>query len=170
MDGLEFHVKNQLQVADSMNTKELKTQLANMRDKLSKLAQKLVTMPPPFVPESFMSLFSEPPVTQYLDNFWGEVPQHKYSKRKHKAGEYNEELTSDLSKEKRRQSKKARKESRKKSKAVEALAQQRRDAVLAGAFGSGVLVTVSGSQPHQEQVSESAPVDKGVDAHPTTGT
>uniref|UniRef100_M1DD58 Uncharacterized protein n=1 Tax=Solanum tuberosum TaxID=4113 RepID=M1DD58_SOLTU len=54
----------------------------------------------------------------------GELPESKSSKRKHKDGESDEELSADLSKEERRQDKKARKASRRKAREEEALAQQ----------------------------------------------
>ncbi|KAH0696238.1 hypothetical protein KY290_013593 [Solanum tuberosum] len=67
-----------------------------------------------------------------------------------------------------RVSPKARKALRKKAREDEALAQQQRDVVLADLSGSGVPVSISGSQPDPELVSKSAPVDKGPDADSTT--
>ncbi|KAH0632841.1 hypothetical protein KY284_035627 [Solanum tuberosum] len=168
MDGLEVHVQNQLQAAGSVNAEELKIKLAEMKAKIAKLAEKPVIVPPLVVLESLLSLFTEPPITQTIDDFWGEVPKHKFGKRKHKAGVTDEELPADLSKEERRQQKKARKASKKKAREEEALAQQQRDVMLAGASGSGVPILVSDSQPDPELDSESTPVDKGANADPTT--
>uniref|UniRef100_M1DAG0 Integrase core domain containing protein n=1 Tax=Solanum tuberosum TaxID=4113 RepID=M1DAG0_SOLTU len=52
---------------------------------------------------------------------------------------------------------------------VSKLDEKLRDAVLDGASGSRVPIPVSDSQPGPELVSESAPIDKGVDADPNTG-
>jgi len=112
MDGLEVHDKNQ--APDLVNTEELKTHLAEMRAEIAKLAKRPYTMPHMAVPESLMSLFIEPPTTQVLDDFWGEVPNGKSGKRKHKAGESNEYQPINLSKEERIQHKKPRKKSRRK--------------------------------------------------------
>uniref|UniRef100_M1E0J6 Integrase core domain containing protein n=1 Tax=Solanum tuberosum TaxID=4113 RepID=M1E0J6_SOLTU len=141
MDVLEVHVQSQLQAIGSVSTDEFKKQLVEMRAQVAKLAK----MP-------------------------GELLTSKPNKRKHKAEESDEELSTDLSKEERRQHKKSDKASRKKAREDEALAQQQRDAVLAGASGSRVPVLVSGSQSEPELVYESAPVDKGPDADPATGT
>uniref|UniRef100_M1D9P4 Uncharacterized protein n=1 Tax=Solanum tuberosum TaxID=4113 RepID=M1D9P4_SOLTU len=96
-----------------------------------------------------------------LDYLWGELPKRKSGKRKKNDGESDDELSADLSREKRRQQKKDHRASRKEAREKEALEQQWRDAVLAGASGSGAHVLVSGSQPDPELVSESAPIDRG---------
>uniref|UniRef100_M1DH93 Integrase core domain containing protein n=1 Tax=Solanum tuberosum TaxID=4113 RepID=M1DH93_SOLTU len=106
-----------------------------------------VTIPPLVVPESLISLFSEPPTTQLLDDFWGELSKDKSSKRKQKARESNEEKPTNLSKDERRQHKKSRKESQKLAREAEALAQQRQDVGLASASSIVVPTPVSGSQP-----------------------
>uniref|UniRef100_M1DSN7 Integrase core domain containing protein n=1 Tax=Solanum tuberosum TaxID=4113 RepID=M1DSN7_SOLTU len=94
--------------------------------------------------------------------------QNKSGKRKHKAGEYDEGLHANLSKEERQQHKKARRASTRESLEKEPLEQQQRDAMFAGASGSGAPAPASGSQPDHVLSSESAPVDKGADAEPTT--
>uniref|UniRef100_M1DAU0 Integrase core domain containing protein n=1 Tax=Solanum tuberosum TaxID=4113 RepID=M1DAU0_SOLTU len=53
----------------------------------------------------------------------GELPESKFGKRKHRAGESGEEIHVDLSREERRQEKKARKASRKDAREKEALEQ-----------------------------------------------
>uniref|UniRef100_M1DT32 Integrase core domain containing protein n=1 Tax=Solanum tuberosum TaxID=4113 RepID=M1DT32_SOLTU len=116
MDGLEVHVQDQMQVVGSVSTDEVKTHYAEMQAQVAKLAEKP-----------------------------GELTKSKSDLRKHKAGESDVELHADLSKEEIRQHKKTRKASRKKAREKDALVQQQRDTVLAGAFGSGVLVPVSGS-------------------------
>lgn len=92
-------------------------------------------------------MFSEPPTTQLLDDFWGELSKDKSSKRKQKARESNEEKPTNLSKDERRQHKKSRKESQKLAREAEALAQQRQDVGLASASSIVVPTPVSGSQP-----------------------
>uniref|UniRef100_M1DRY0 Putative plant transposon protein domain-containing protein n=1 Tax=Solanum tuberosum TaxID=4113 RepID=M1DRY0_SOLTU len=169
MDGLEILVQDRFQAVGSVDNKEFKSQLAEIRAQVAKLAEKPVQVPTPVMPESLMQLLNQAPFTQSLDDFWGEIPKSKFGKRKHKAEEFDEELSANLSKEERRQQKKARKASRKEARKKEAIEQQQRDAVLAGATGSGVPIPVSGSQPDPALVSESAPVDKGVNADPTTG-
>uniref|UniRef100_M1DX99 Integrase core domain containing protein n=1 Tax=Solanum tuberosum TaxID=4113 RepID=M1DX99_SOLTU len=94
--------------------------------------------------------------------------QGKSGKRKHKAGESDEELSAELSKEERKQQKKDRRASKKEAREKETLEQQRRDAVLAGASGSGAPAPVSGSQLDHLLSYESAPVDKGVNVDPDT--
>uniref|UniRef100_M1DAE9 Uncharacterized protein n=1 Tax=Solanum tuberosum TaxID=4113 RepID=M1DAE9_SOLTU len=121
------------------------------------------------MPESLRKIFSEQPTTQSLDDLWRELPKGKSGKRKHRAGESCEEIPGDLSSEERRKEKKVRKASRKDAREKEALEQQQRDALLVGASGSGVPVSVSGSQPDPALVSESAPTDKGVNVDSTTG-
>uniref|UniRef100_M1DXD4 Integrase core domain containing protein n=1 Tax=Solanum tuberosum TaxID=4113 RepID=M1DXD4_SOLTU len=99
MDGLEVHVQDQLQAAGSVSTDEFKTQLAEMRAQISKIDEKPIYVPTPVVPESLMNLFSEPPTTQSLDDFWSDLPKRKYGKRKHTTDESDEEQTTGLSKE-----------------------------------------------------------------------
>uniref|UniRef100_M1DJV8 Integrase core domain containing protein n=1 Tax=Solanum tuberosum TaxID=4113 RepID=M1DJV8_SOLTU len=110
MDGLEVHVQDQLQAAGSVSTDEFKTQLAEIRAQISKLVEKQVHVPTPILPESLMNLFSEPPTTQSLDDFWSDLPKSKYGKRKHTADESDEERTTDLYKEEKKRNKKARRE------------------------------------------------------------
>uniref|UniRef100_M1DLE0 Integrase core domain containing protein n=1 Tax=Solanum tuberosum TaxID=4113 RepID=M1DLE0_SOLTU len=85
------------------------------------------------------------------------------------AEEFGEEIHADLSIEKKRQEKKACKVSWKAAREKEAREQQQRDTVLLRASGSGVPIPASGSQPDHMLSSESAPVDRGVDADPITG-
>ncbi|KAH0725168.1 hypothetical protein KY284_001033 [Solanum tuberosum] len=158
MDGLEVHVQNQLQVVDSVNAKKLKTQLVELRAKIAKLAEKPVIVPPPIVPESLMHLFNEPPPTQVLDDLWGEVPQHKSSKRKHKVGESDKEQPKNLSKEENKRNKKSCKESRKKSREEEAVEQQRRNVLLAGASGSAIPPSCATGPADPVKDSDSAPM------------
>uniref|UniRef100_M1DBR3 Uncharacterized protein n=1 Tax=Solanum tuberosum TaxID=4113 RepID=M1DBR3_SOLTU len=94
---------------------------------------------------------------------------HKSGKRKRIDGESDDELSTDMSKEERRQHKKACMASRKEAREKEELEQQQRDAVFVGAFGSRVPVSMGGSQPDTALVSESAPVDNCANADPTTG-
>ncbi|KAK4709857.1 hypothetical protein R3W88_004370 [Solanum pinnatisectum] len=51
-----------------------------MRAEIAKLAKKPVTVPSPVLPESLVRFFTEPPTTQDLDDFWGELPKSKYGK------------------------------------------------------------------------------------------
>ncbi|KAH0719021.1 hypothetical protein KY285_015052 [Solanum tuberosum] len=46
IDGLEVHVTNHIHAIGSVNTEELKGQLAEMRDDIAKVSRKPVTMPP----------------------------------------------------------------------------------------------------------------------------
>uniref|UniRef100_M1D9H8 Putative plant transposon protein domain-containing protein n=1 Tax=Solanum tuberosum TaxID=4113 RepID=M1D9H8_SOLTU len=81
--------------------------------------------PPPVQPR-----WLQAPSTQSLDDFWGELPKSKSGKRKHKAGESDEELPTDLSREEIRTQNKAHRASRRKARENEELEQQQRDAVL----------------------------------------
>ncbi|KAH0773905.1 hypothetical protein KY290_011042 [Solanum tuberosum] len=110
-------------------------------------------MPNPVVPKSLMNLFDELPNTQSLDEFWGELPKSKSSKRKHKTG----------------QNKKACQESRRKAREEVAVEQQKRDALLAGASSSAITDPSSRVPADPMQVSESAPFDKGACTALTTG-
>ncbi|KAH0714984.1 hypothetical protein KY284_007889 [Solanum tuberosum] len=91
--------------------------------------------------------------TQSLENIWGELRKSKSGKRRHRAGESGEEILADLSREARRKERKAHKASKKDAQEKEALEQQQRYVVLPGASGSGVPISVSGSQPDPELVS-----------------
>ncbi|KAH0776507.1 hypothetical protein KY290_007918 [Solanum tuberosum] len=82
-----------------------------MQTQVAKLAEKPVQVPTPIIPDSLMQLLNQAPSTQLIDDLWGELPKNKSGKRKHKAGESNEELLADLSKEERWQHKKARRAS-----------------------------------------------------------
>ncbi|KAH0682804.1 hypothetical protein KY285_020320 [Solanum tuberosum] len=134
MDGLEILVQDRLQGSDSVATEEFKSQLAEMRSQVAKLAEKPVLVPTMVMPNSLMQLLSQAPSTQSLDDFWGELPKSKSGKRKHKAREHDEETLVDMSREERRQQNKACKASRKYAREKEALEQRQRDAMLAGAF------------------------------------
>uniref|UniRef100_M1DZX7 Uncharacterized protein n=1 Tax=Solanum tuberosum TaxID=4113 RepID=M1DZX7_SOLTU len=111
-----------------------------MPAQVAKQAEQPVQVPTPIMPESLMKIFDEQPTTQSLDDIWGKLPKNKYGKRKKKVGESDDELPVDLSREVRRQEMKARKASRKDAREKEALEKQQRDAVLAGASGSGAPV------------------------------
>uniref|UniRef100_M1DK09 Integrase core domain containing protein n=1 Tax=Solanum tuberosum TaxID=4113 RepID=M1DK09_SOLTU len=169
MDGLKNLVKERFQAAGSIDTEEFKSQLAEMRTQVAKLAEKPVQVPTLIMPDSLMQLLNQAPSTQSLHNFWGELPKSKFGKRKHRARESGEKIHVDLSIEERRQENKARKASRKAVREKEAREQQQRDVVLAGASGSGVPVPASGSQSDHVLISESASVDKGANADMTTG-
>ncbi|KAK4737512.1 hypothetical protein R3W88_001209 [Solanum pinnatisectum] len=70
-----------------------------MRDEIAILAEKSVHMPSPVVPESLMSLFTESPTTQALDDFWGELPKERSHKRKQKDVDADAKHPTHLSKE-----------------------------------------------------------------------
>uniref|UniRef100_M1DFQ5 Integrase core domain containing protein n=1 Tax=Solanum tuberosum TaxID=4113 RepID=M1DFQ5_SOLTU len=70
MVGLEDHVQDQLQATFSVSTDKFKTQLDEMQAQVAKMAEKPVQVPTPAMPESMMKLFSEPPTTQSLEDFW----------------------------------------------------------------------------------------------------
>ncbi|KAH0748212.1 hypothetical protein KY290_027444 [Solanum tuberosum] len=99
--------------AGSVDIEEFKSQLAEMRTQVAKLAAQPVQVPTLVMPDSLMQLLNQAPSTQSLDDVWGELPMSKSGKRKHRAEESDEETHADLSREKKRQEKKARKASRK---------------------------------------------------------
>uniref|UniRef100_M1DIA0 Uncharacterized protein n=1 Tax=Solanum tuberosum TaxID=4113 RepID=M1DIA0_SOLTU len=140
-----------------------------MRTQIAKLAEKPVQVPTSVMPDSLMQFLNQAPSTQSLDDLWGDLPKSMSGKRKHTVGESDEELPSDLSREERNHQKKARRSSRREAREKEALEQQQHDAALAGASGSIAVVPTSGRQPNPVLSSKSAPIDKGVDAEPTTG-
>uniref|UniRef100_M1DAI0 Uncharacterized protein n=1 Tax=Solanum tuberosum TaxID=4113 RepID=M1DAI0_SOLTU len=109
---------------DSVDNEEFKAQLAEMQTQVVKLAEKPVKVPTLVMLESLMPLINKAPSTQSLDEFWGKLPKSKSGKRKHKAGEFDEEIPADLSRKGRRQENKTRKASRKASREKEALEQQ----------------------------------------------
>ncbi|KAH0644570.1 hypothetical protein KY284_032454 [Solanum tuberosum] len=141
MDGLEVHVNNQLHAADSIDGKTLKAHLVEMRPKLTKLAEKPVTVPLPVVPDSLMRLLSAPPsLTRWM--IFGATWINQLLEREN----------TNMFKEEKRQHKKAQKESTRVAREEEALEQQRRKIVLASASGSTIPDPVDNSQPAQVQV------------------
>ncbi|KAH0644655.1 hypothetical protein KY284_032539 [Solanum tuberosum] len=97
MDGLENLVHDRFQAAGSVDTEEFKSQLAEMRTQVAKLAEKQVQVPTPVMPDSLMQLLNQAPSTQSIDDLWGELPKSKFGKIKHKIGESDEEIHADLS-------------------------------------------------------------------------
>ncbi|KAH0661285.1 hypothetical protein KY284_026216 [Solanum tuberosum] len=86
MDGLENLVQDRCQAAGSVDTEEFKSQLAEMRTQVAKLAEKLV----------------QAPSTQSIDDLWGELPTSKSGKKKYRAEESHEEIPDDLATEAKR--------------------------------------------------------------------
>uniref|UniRef100_M1DPI3 Uncharacterized protein n=1 Tax=Solanum tuberosum TaxID=4113 RepID=M1DPI3_SOLTU len=115
-------------------------------------------------------MLNQAPSTESIDDRWGEPPTSKSGKRKHKPGELDEEIPTDLAREARRKEKRARRASKREAREKEALEQQQRDAALVGASGSGAPAPTSEDQTYQVSSSESAPIDKGAKADLTTGT
>uniref|UniRef100_M1DBW3 Integrase core domain containing protein n=1 Tax=Solanum tuberosum TaxID=4113 RepID=M1DBW3_SOLTU len=93
----------------------------------------------------------------------------KSGKRKHKAGELDEETPTDPAREARRQEKRAHRASKREAWEKEALEQEQRDATLVGASGSGAPAPTNEAQTDHVSILESAPIDKGVNADPTIG-
>uniref|UniRef100_M1DLY3 Putative plant transposon protein domain-containing protein n=1 Tax=Solanum tuberosum TaxID=4113 RepID=M1DLY3_SOLTU len=169
MDGLENLVQDRFQAASSADTEEFRAQLAEMRTQIAKLAEKPVQVPTTVIPESLMQMLSQVPSTQSLDDLWGEPPMSKSGKRKHKAGDLDEETPTDLAREARRQEKRAHTTSKRESWGKKALEQQQRDAALVGASGSGAPAPTNGDQTDYVPSSKSGPIDKCANVDPMTG-
>ncbi|KAH0650091.1 hypothetical protein KY284_030003 [Solanum tuberosum] len=135
---------------------EVRKELAVLKDRLDGLEN--------LVQDRFQA-----PSTQSIDDLWGEPPTSKSSKRKHKAGELDEETPTDPAREARRQEKRARRISKREAQEKEAIEQQQRDAALDGTSGSGAPALTSEDQTDQVPSSESATIDKGANTDPTTG-
>uniref|UniRef100_M1DIF0 Integrase core domain containing protein n=1 Tax=Solanum tuberosum TaxID=4113 RepID=M1DIF0_SOLTU len=99
LDGLENLVQDRFQAADSGENDEFKSQLAEMRSQIAKLAEQPVHVPTP-----------------------RELPTTKSGKRKQKAGELDEETSIDPVREAKRQENRARRTSRREAREKEALA------------------------------------------------
>uniref|UniRef100_M1DGV6 Integrase core domain containing protein n=1 Tax=Solanum tuberosum TaxID=4113 RepID=M1DGV6_SOLTU len=102
LDGLENLVQDRFQAAGSVDIEEFKSQLAEMRTQIAKLAVKPVHVPTPIMPESLMQMLTQAPSTQSIDDLWEELPTSKSGKRKHTAREIDEETPTDLAREARR--------------------------------------------------------------------
>uniref|UniRef100_M1DF10 Integrase core domain containing protein n=1 Tax=Solanum tuberosum TaxID=4113 RepID=M1DF10_SOLTU len=170
LDGLENLVQDQFQAAGSVDTEEFKSQLAERRTQIAKLAENPVQVPTPILPESLIQMLSQAPSTQSIEDLLGELPTSKSGKRKHKNGELDEETPTDPAKEERRQEKRARRTSKREAREKEALEQQERDAALVGASGSGSPAPTSEDQPDQVPSYESAPIEKGANVDSNTGS
>uniref|UniRef100_M1DM60 Integrase core domain containing protein n=1 Tax=Solanum tuberosum TaxID=4113 RepID=M1DM60_SOLTU len=121
MYGLENLVQDRFLAAGSVDTEEFSTQLAEMRTQIAKLAEKPVPVPTPVMPESLMQMLNQAPSMQSIEDLCGEPPTSKSGKRKHKAGEIDEETPTDPAREARRQEKRARKASKREAREKEAL-------------------------------------------------
>ncbi|KAH0720055.1 hypothetical protein KY284_005085 [Solanum tuberosum] len=169
MDGLENIVQDRCQAACSVEFEEFKSQLAEMRTQIAKLAEKPVQVPTPIMLESLMQMLTQAPSTQSIDDLWGEIPTSKFDKRKHKTRELDEETPIDPVREAKRQEKRARRTSKREAREKETLEQQQRDASLVGASSNGAPARTSEDQPDQVPSSESTPIDKGVNVDSKTG-
>uniref|UniRef100_M1DQL5 Putative plant transposon protein domain-containing protein n=1 Tax=Solanum tuberosum TaxID=4113 RepID=M1DQL5_SOLTU len=161
VDGLENLVQDRFQATGSADTEEFRTQLAELCTQIAKLAEKPAQVPTPVMPESLMQMLSQAPSTQTLDDLWGAPPTSKSGKRKHIAGELDEETPTDSAREARRQEKRARRASKREVREKEALDQQQRDATLVGASGSGEPASTNENHTDHVPRPESAPIDKG---------
>uniref|UniRef100_M1DXK6 Integrase core domain containing protein n=1 Tax=Solanum tuberosum TaxID=4113 RepID=M1DXK6_SOLTU len=117
----EYLAQDRFKAAGSANTEEFKSQLAEMRTQIAKLVEKLVQVPTPILSESLMQMLNQAASTQSIDDLWGEPPTSKSGKRKHKAGELDEENPTDPARESRRQEKRARRTSNREAREKEAL-------------------------------------------------
>uniref|UniRef100_M1E0M7 Integrase core domain containing protein n=1 Tax=Solanum tuberosum TaxID=4113 RepID=M1E0M7_SOLTU len=169
MDGLENIVQDRCQAACSVEFEEFKSQLAEMRTQIAKLAEKPVQVPTPIMLESLMQMLTQAPSTQSIDDLWGEIPTSKFDKRKHKTRELDEETPIDPVREAKRQEKRARRTSKREAREKETLEQQQRDASLVGASSNGAPARTCEDQPDQVPSSESTPIDKGVNVDSKTG-
>uniref|UniRef100_M1DVF2 Integrase core domain containing protein n=1 Tax=Solanum tuberosum TaxID=4113 RepID=M1DVF2_SOLTU len=169
IDGLENLVPDRFQAAGSADIEEFRAQLVEMRTHIAKLTGKPVQVPTLVMPDSLMQMLNQAPSTQSIDDLWGEPPTSKFGNRKHKAGELYEETPTDPARVAKRQEKKARRASKREAREKEAFEQQQRDAALVGASGSGAPAPTNEDQIDHVPSSESAPIDKGTDVHPTTG-
>uniref|UniRef100_M1DGZ2 Integrase core domain containing protein n=1 Tax=Solanum tuberosum TaxID=4113 RepID=M1DGZ2_SOLTU len=140
-----------------------------MRTQIAKLEEKPVQVPTSIMLECLIQMLTQAPSTQSINDLWGELPTSKSGKRKHKAGELDEETPIDPVREAKRQERTARRTSKREARAKGALEQQHRDAALVGASGSGAPTPTSEDQPDQAPSSESAPIDKGANADSKTG-
>lgn len=112
IDGLKVHVQNNLQGEGLEDDKEFKAQLAEIQAEIEKPDDKPNIVDDFVVPESLISLYSEPPTSQELDDIWGDVSTEKSNKTKQMVGEFDGVQPTNLSKDEMRQHKKAHKESR----------------------------------------------------------
>uniref|UniRef100_M1DJD5 Integrase core domain containing protein n=1 Tax=Solanum tuberosum TaxID=4113 RepID=M1DJD5_SOLTU len=138
-------VQDRFQVAGSVDTEEFKSQLAEMRTQIAKLAEKPVQVPTPIFLESLMQMLNQVPSTQSINDL-GRTPTSKSGKRKYKVGELDEETPTDPAREARRQEKRVCRTSKREAREKEDFEQQQRDAALIGAYGSGAPAPTSEDQ------------------------
>jgi len=121
MDGLENLDQDSFQATGSADTEEFRAQLAKMRTQIAKLDEKPAQVSTPLIPESLIQMLSQAPSTQTLDDLWGAPPTSKSGKRKHIAGELDEETPTDPAREARRQERRARQASKREAREKKAL-------------------------------------------------
>uniref|UniRef100_M1DPH7 Integrase core domain containing protein n=1 Tax=Solanum tuberosum TaxID=4113 RepID=M1DPH7_SOLTU len=121
---IDAAVGNQSADDSGVDNEEFRVQLAEMRTQIAKLVENPVQGNTPVMPESLMQMLNQAPSTQLLEDLWGEPPTSKSSKRKHKAGELDEETPTDPTREAKRQEKRARRASKREAQEKEALEHQ----------------------------------------------